>query len=85
MKGNTQPAFYFSAYPLKAVNLKEDTATSSLRVQSREEENELFRIESKVLPLINPYRAEAYKSPDTQGRRSDAVQETGVEWFCSYE
>jgi len=85
MKGSIQPAFYFSAYPLKSVNLKENTVKSSLRIQTRKEKNELFHIESKVLPLTNPYKAEVYKSAGTKVRSSDAVEETGVEWFCSYE
>lgn len=84
MKSNIHPAFYFSAYPLKSVNLKENTPKPNLRVESKEGKTEFYSIESKVLPLINPYKAESYKS-ESRNRQSDAVQNNGVDWFCSYE
>ena len=50
---------YFSAYPLKALNLPEEEYQSSLRVPAKDAKSSPIRI--RVLPMANPYREKDFE------------------------
>ncbi|MES1222444.1 MAG: hypothetical protein ABUT20_43520 [Bacteroidota bacterium] len=54
MKSLPQKVHYFSAYPLKALNLPEEEYQSEIRLRSSAVIPSPNRI--RVLPMVNPYR-----------------------------
>lgn len=86
MKSNFHPKFYFSAYPLKALNLPEEEEKSYLHIYHDSDGHINRAGSSKVLPMINPYKAataniQAVAKTDP----TDHVEERDTEWFASYE
>lgn len=89
MKATTQPNFYFSAYPLKALNQPEPEKDTHLRIITNPRGKRKKYAESlKVLPMVNPYSAkdEARLSENlNQHNHKDNVEERDSDWFASYE
>jgi hypothetical protein len=54
MKSVPENLPYFSAYPLKAINLSEEEYQSELRLWTNGTAKTVTRI--RVFPMINPYR-----------------------------
>lgn len=70
MKSNALPSFYFSAYPLKALNLQEE---ENLQSSSK---NSLLKVRSlRVLPMTNPYPLKSVEK----------VERPDNDWFGNYE
>ncbi len=81
-----QSAFYFSAYPLKALNLTEAERKSYLHIYTKSDKNIKRSLRSKVLPMINPYKAsDTEKTTEIKNIQTDQIEERENDWFASYE
>jgi len=93
MKSKNEPKFYFSAYPLKALNLPEEDKKSYLHIYHDENGHINRAGRSKVMPMINPYKessaindgAKARIQAAKKNNKHDNIQERDAEWFASYE
>lgn len=93
MKSNNEPKFYFSAYPLKVLNLPEEDKKSYLHIYHDKNGHINRSGRSKVLPMINPYKQSLavtnnHENPKLQPvkkNQPDHVEERDSEWFASYE
>jgi hypothetical protein len=88
MKTPGQPNFYFSAYPLKVLNLQEPEKKSYLHIITKPNGKKKYSESLKVLPMVNPYSAkdEAILSKNLNNYTSkDNVEERDSDWFASYE
>lgn len=81
-----EPNFYFSAYPLKALNLPEEEKKSYLRIYSKKEKIIKRPFSSKVLPMINPYpEHKTINNTGVKNKPIDQIEERETDWFASYE
>lgn len=88
MKSFSQPNFYFSAYPLKAINQPEPEKKTYLRIHTKRNGKVKYTESLKVLPMVNPYTAkdEARLSAIlNKQNHSDNIEERDSDWFASYE
>lgn len=86
MKNNHQPTFYFSAYPLKALNLPEEEKKSYLHIYSKGNNSIKKSVHSKVLPMTNAQHEQAINEANAKTKiQPDNIEESGSEWFASYE
>ena len=88
MKNPGQPNFYFSAYPLKALNQQEPEKKPYLHIITKPSGKKKYSEGLKVLPMVNPYSAkdEARLSRDLNNyNHKDNVEERDSDWFASYE
>ena len=79
MKLAVKSSPHFAAYPLRSVELTE-TRIPVLRVTSHHFEEAPFAVETKVFPMINPYKAEEYLHQKKQEQ-----DRQHAEWFANYE
>ena len=70
MKSVPEKAHYFSAYPLKALNLPEEEYQSELRIRSVATLKTINRI--RVLPMANPYKEKDFLQALKKDDASDA-------------
>lgn len=78
--------FYFSAYPLKALNLSDAEKKSYLHIYTNSDKSIKRTINSKVLPMVNPYIDQ--KTETTKEKKinpPDHIEERENDWFASYE
>ena len=81
-----EPDFYFSAYPLKALNLPEEEKKSYLNIYTNSDKKIKRPQHSKVLPMINPYPEHRMEAPvKMKNKPSDQIEERESDWFASYE
>lgn len=88
MKTPGRPNFYFSAYPLKALNQQEPEKKSYLHIISKHKGKKKYADSLKVLPTINPYtqKDEARLTQDlNKQNKPDNVEDRDSDWFASYE
>jgi len=91
MKSNNEPKFYFSAYPLKALNQPQEEKKSYLHIYHDKNGHINRAGRSKILPMINPYKQSENKLIGTgknqavKKNQPDHVEERDSEWFASYE
>ena len=88
MKSPGQPNFYFSAYPLKALNQQEPEKKSYLHIYTKAVSKKKYAEGLKVLPMVNPYsqKDEARLMQNvTKQNQPDNVEERDSDWFASYE
>ena len=83
MKDNHPPNFYFSAYPLKALNLPEEKK-AYLHIYKRENKNNRALVHSKILPMTLAAHEEAVKK-SKEKIQPDNIEERESEWFANYE
>jgi len=76
---NSSP--HFAAYPLKEVELNDPSAV--LKVTSHHFEEVPFAVETKVLPMINPYKKTEYTIQQKPEQKNGS--ENDVDWFMNYE
>ena len=78
--------FYFSAYPLKALNLSEVEKKSYLHIYTKSDKSLKKSINSNVLPMINPYPVHKIENAvDVKIKPSDHIEDRESDWFASYE
>jgi hypothetical protein len=58
MKSVSEKVHYFSAYPLKAMNLSEEEYQSEFRIRSIVTVKTANRV--RVLPMVNPYKEQDF-------------------------
>ena len=81
-----QSTFYFSAYPLKALNLSEAEKKSYLHIYTKSDKSLKQSVNSKVLPLINPYPEHKIENAvEVKIKPVDKIEDRESEWFASYE
>lgn len=82
----TQPNFYFSAYPLKVLNVPESEKKSYLHIY-RNKDGEVKKTgRLKVLPIKNPYKDSYFMKNETSKEKpQDSIEQRDSEWFASYE
>lgn len=81
-----EPDFYFSAYPLKALNLPEDEKKTYLKIYSGTDKCKKRSVNSKILPMVNPYPDyKLTKSKEIKNKSTDQIEERETDWFASYE
>jgi hypothetical protein len=88
MKSFSQPNFYFSAYPLKAIGKSEPETKSYLHIRTRRDGKVKYAEGLKVLPMVNPYSEKEEMKLTEKIKKQiqpDHVEERDSEWFASYE
>ncbi len=87
MKNNLQQTnFFFSAYPLKALNLTEEEKKSYLKIYSGTDKCIKRSVSSKILPMVNPYPENKLPGlKKIKNKSSDQIEDRDPDWFASYE
>lgn len=81
-----QRTFYFSAYPLKALNLSEAEKKSYLHVYTKSDKSIKRPVNSKILPMVNPYPELKKENRINKIEKSkDQIEERENDWFANYE
>lgn len=81
-----QSTFYFSAYPLKALNLSEAEKKSYLHIYTKRDKHIKLSVNSKILPMVNPYLETKIEAPvELNIKLADQVEERESDWFGNYE
>jgi hypothetical protein len=87
MKNNIKPSFYYSAYPLKAIEqaviaAKNGEPSPKLKALLSNAPKTKSRI--RVHPMTNPYR-NILKVLTPRFKKVKEVEPTGRDWFVNYE
>ncbi len=89
MKSKSEPNYYFSAYPLKALNIPETEKKSNyLHIVTRPGNRKKYAESANVLPMKNPYPEKTPPNiPDKKfsQKQSDHIDHRDSDWFASYE
>ena len=87
MKSNQRQAkFYFSAYPLKALNLPAEEQKAYLHVYKNQDKIIKRSVSSKILPMIAAYKESLSEiSTEAKNIQPDHIEERESDWFASYE
>ena len=87
MKSIVKSSFYFSAYPLKAIQSTSAEAKQPgspyLRAVLTGKPKVAKR--GKVLPMINPYNKQVSPVPFEDGKLPKDIDQVQKEWFNHYE
>ena len=87
MKNNlSQPAFYFSAYPLKAIKQTpgEDGTSENSTLHVSNKSKAFGRI--RVHPMANPYKSETKATPRIKtSKLKEDTSENSNGWYGNYE
>jgi hypothetical protein len=87
MKNNIKPSFYYSAYPLKAI---EKAVTEAKNGQPSPKLKALLSNESKtpsrirIHPMVNAYKS-MIKALTPRLKKAKDVEPEGRDWFSNYE
>ena len=87
MKNNIKPSFYYSAYPLKAIeqaviSAKNGEPSPKLKALLTETPKTKSRI--RVHPMANPYK-NMLRALTPRFRKAKEIEPTGRDWFINYE
>jgi hypothetical protein len=87
MKSSSRPNFYFSAYPLKALNQNEPERKSYLHIYSNPKSKKKYAEGLKILPMVNPYSKKDEERLENSGKQNqpDNIEHRDSDWFASYE
>ena len=87
MKNNQRKIrFYFSAYPLKALNLPEEEHKAYFHIYKKQDKIIKRSVSSKILPMIPAYKETALEnSTVVKTEQPDHIEERESDWFASYE
>jgi hypothetical protein len=87
MKNNMKPSFYYSAYPLKAIEQAVAAAKNgepSPKLKALLSENTKTKTRFRVHPMINPYKS-MLKALTPRFRKAKDIEPNGKDWFRNYE
>ncbi len=84
MKKKSEPNFYFSAYPLKVLNLPEAEKKSYLHIYRNKDGEVKAAGRTKILPMVNPYK-ETIAKKEVKKIQPDSVDNREADWFSNYE
>jgi hypothetical protein len=86
MKNNTKPSFYYSPYPLKALEQAagsiQGPQSSHLKALLSDKSKTTSRI--RVYPMTNPYKSKFTVLTPRLGKAKE-IEPTGKDWFTNYE
>lgn len=87
MKNNIKPSFYYSAYPLKAIEKAVTEAKNSdpsprLKALLSNESKAQSRI--RIHPMVNAYKS-VIKALSPRLKKAKDVEPEGRDWFINYE
>jgi hypothetical protein len=88
MKKVQETNFYFSAYPLKALNQAGNSGKSFLHIHSNQKGIKKYVVSAKVLPMVNPYPEKVVfkkQEPVVKMIHQDSIEERDHGWYASYE
>lgn len=84
MKPKPEPNFFFSAYPLKALNLPETEKKTYLHIYRNKDGQVKKAGTTKILPMVNPYK-ESIEKKEVKKNQPDTIEHREADWFSSYE
>ena len=87
MKNNIKPSFYYSAYPLKAIekavtDAKNGEPSPKLKALLSNESKTPSRI--RIHPMVNVYKS-MIKALTPRLKKAKDVEPEGRDWFSNYE
>lgn len=87
MKNNMKPSFYYSAYPLKAIEqaviaAKNGEPSPKLRALLSDSTKPKTRI--RIHPMVNSYKS-MLKALRPRPRKPKDIEPDGKDWFRNYE
>ena len=87
MKNNMKPSFYYSAYPLKAIEqavvaAKNGEPSPKLKALLSDTPQPKSRI--RVHPMTNPYKS-VLKALTPRFKKVKEIEPIGKDWFVNYE
>lgn len=87
MKNNIKPSFYYSAYPLKAIekavtDAKNGEPSPKLKALLSNESKTPSRI--RIHPMVNAYKS-MIKALTPRLKKAKDVEPEGRDWFSNYE
>lgn len=87
MKNNIKPSFYYSAYPLKAIEQAVVSAKNgepSPRLKALLSKDQPAKSRIRIHPMVNPYKS-MLKALTPRFRKPKEVEPTGKDWYINYE
>ena len=87
MKNNIKPSFYYSAYPLKAIEqavIAAKNGEPSPKLKALLSETPKTKSRIRVLPMTNPYRT-ILRVLTPRFKKVKDVEPVGRDWFVNYE
>ena len=87
MKNNIKPSFYYSAYPLKAIEqavISAKNGEPSPKLKALLTPNSKTRGRIRVHPMTNPYK-NIFRALTPRFRKVKEIEPTGRDWFINYE
>lgn len=87
MKNNIKPSFYYSAYPLKAIekavtDAKNGEPSPKLKALLSNEPKTPSRI--RIHPMVNAYKS-VLKVLTPRLKKAKEIEPEGKDWFSNYE
>jgi len=87
MKNNMKPSFYYSAYPLKAIEqavIAAKNGEPSPKLKALLSDNRKTNTRIRVHPMANPYK-NILKALTPRFRKAKDIEPNGKDWFRNYE
>lgn len=87
MKNNIKPSFYYSAYPLKAIEQAVVAAKNgkpSSKLKALLSDNIKPKSRLRVYPMANPYKS-MLKALTPRFKKAKDIEPDGKDWFNNYE
>ncbi len=86
MKNNLKPSFYYSAYPLKALEQAADSDKNqqSSHLKALLSEKSKTKKSIRIFAMANPYKSKL-SNLYRRLRKAKDIEPDGKEWFNNYE
>ena len=87
MKNNMKPSFYYSAYPLKAIEQAVVAAKNGEpppKLKALLSDNVKTKSRIRIHPMANPYKS-VLKALTPRFRKAKEIEPDGKDWFRNYE
>jgi hypothetical protein len=87
MKNNMKPSFYYSAYPLKAIEQAVVAAKNgepSPKLKALLSDNVKTKSRIRTHPMANPYKS-MLRALTPRFRKAKDIEPDGKDWFTNYE
>ena len=84
MKSKREPNFYFSAYPLKALNLPATEKKTYLHIYRNKDGEVKAGGTTKILPMVLP-KKEVITPKQQKKWPPDTIDQKDAEWYNNYE
>jgi hypothetical protein len=87
MKNNMKPSFYYSAYPLKAIEQAVSAAKNgepSAKLKALLAEDNKTRARIRISPITHSYKS-VLRALTPRLRKLKEIEPLGRDWFINYE